>query len=203
MVKNKEKTNTMKRLASGDPGDEPIAKRLRQSTRTSFGVMLQSLINNPGFRHIVEKIFQNIDKHYLLKFRLVNSSWKQILDRPMFWYRNLISIEITSLYPPARGYVWVPQILQKLNPDDYEEQKKHALRMIKLLILETRRKENLELMKKMDEEIHSIEQMNLNNFSLNCKKLRAIEKNTRVIKNQIRQTEKITQLMELYGIFLQ
>ena len=115
----------------------------------------------------------------------------------------MISIEITSLYPPARGYVWVPQILQKLNPDDYEEQKKHALRMIKLLILETRRKENLELMKKMDEEIHSIEQMNLNNFSLNCKKLRAIEKNTRVIKNQIRQTEKITQLMELYGIFLQ
>ena len=196
MVKNKEKTNNMKRLASGDPGDEPIAKRLRQSTRTSFGNMLKSLINNPGFRHIAEKIFQNIDKHSLLKFRLVNSSWKQILDRPMFWYRNLISIEITSLYPPARGYVWVPQILQKLNPDDYEEQKKHAIRMIKLLILETRRKENLELIKKNDEEIRSLKQMNLNNLRHNYKQIRALENQTRVIKNQIRQTEKINQLFK-------
>ena len=105
MVKNKEKTKTMKRLASGDPGDEPIAKRLRQSTRTSFGNMLKSLINNPGFRHITEKIFLNIDKHSLLKFRLVNSSWKRILDRPMFWYRNLIATETD---------VWLLKYLQKL-----------------------------------------------------------------------------------------
>ena len=112
----------------------------------------------------------------------------------MFWYRNLISIEITSLCSPAK--VWVPKILKNLNPDDYEEQKKHALRMIKLLILETRRKENLELIKKNDEEIRSMKQMSLNNFRHNYKQIRALENQTRVIKNQIRQAEKITQLIE-------
>ena len=112
----------------------------------------------------------------------------------MFWYRKLISIELTSLCSPAK--VWVPKILQKLNPDDYEEQKKHALRMIKLLILETRRKENLELIKKNDEEIRSMKQMSLNNFRHNYKQIRALENQTRVIKNQIRQAEKITQLIE-------
>ena len=189
MVKNKEKTNTMKRPASGNSGDEPIAKRLRQSTRTSFGVMLQSLINNPGFRHIAEKIFLNIDKHSLLKFRLVNSSWKRILDRPMFWYRNLIATETD---------VWLLKFLQKLDPDDYEEKKYCTLKMIKLKFLETRYRENSKHLKIIKEEnrlIPSIEEITQNNVTLNYKQIKALKNQMRVTKKQLTLNEKIMQLI--------
>ena len=189
MVKNKEKTNTMKRLASGDPGDEPIAKRLRQSTRTSFGNMLKSLINNPGFQHIAEKIFLNIDKHSLLKFRLVNSSWKRILDRPMFWYRNLIATETD---------VWLLKFLQKFDPDDYEEKKYCTLKMIKIKFLETRSRENSKHLKKIKEEnrlIPSIEEITQNNVTLNYKQIKALKNQMRVTKKQLTLNEKIMQLI--------
>ena len=179
----------MKRLASGNAGDEPIAKRLRQSTRTSFGNMLQSLINNPGFRHIVEKIFQNIDKHSLLKFRLVNSSWKRILDRPMFWYRNLIATETD---------VWLLKFLQKLDPDDYEEKKYCTLKMIKLKFLETRYRENSKHLKIIKEEnrlIPSIEEITQNNVTLNYKQIKALNNQMRVTKKQLTLNEKIMQLI--------
>ena len=149
MVKNKEITK--KKRSSALLGDEPIAKRLRHSTRTSFGNMLESFINNPGLQHIAEKIFQNFDNPAsLLKLRLVNSSWKRILDRPMFWprwfwHRNLKSDLSFSFLDLASN-------IQKLDPDNYEEQKNYALRMIKLSILETRRSENSVGIKKIMEE---------------------------------------------------
>ena len=86
------KTDIKKRSADSR-SDEPIAKRLRKSTRMSFGIMLESFINNPGLQHIAENILQNLDKHSLLKYRLVNSSWKRILDRPIFWFNKLVMKE--------------------------------------------------------------------------------------------------------------
>ena len=78
-----------KRKIFKEAGYQPIAKRLRHSTRNSFGIMLESLMENPGLQHISEKIFQFLDKKTLLEFRLVNSSWKRILDQPMLWIRIL------------------------------------------------------------------------------------------------------------------
>ena len=68
-----EKTRKMdvkKRSAEYSSTDEqPIAKRLRKSTRMSFGIMLETFVNNPGLQHIAENIFQHLDKHSLLKYR--------------------------------------------------------------------------------------------------------------------------------------
>ena len=86
------KTDIKKRSADSR-SDEPIAKRLRKSTRMSFGIMLESFINNPGLQHIAENILQNLCKHSLLKYRLVNSSWKRILDQPTFWFNKLVMKE--------------------------------------------------------------------------------------------------------------
>ena len=83
----------IKKRSADSRSDEPIAKRLRKSTRMSFGIMLESFINNPGLQHIAENILQNLDKHSLLKYRLVNSSWKRILDQPTFWFNKLVMKE--------------------------------------------------------------------------------------------------------------
>ena len=84
----------IKKRSADSRSDEPIAKRLRKSTRMSFGIMLESFINNPGLQHIAENILQNLDKHSLLKYRLVNSSWKRILDQPIFWLNKLLKKEV-------------------------------------------------------------------------------------------------------------
>ena len=83
----------IKKRSADSRSDEPIAKRLRKSTRMSFGIMLESFINNPGLQHIAENILQNLCKHSLLKYRLVNSSWKRILDQPTFWFNKLVMKE--------------------------------------------------------------------------------------------------------------
>ena len=75
----------IKKRSADLTNDEPIAKRLRKSSR-----MLESFINNPGLQHIAEKILQLLCKYSLLKYRLVNSSWKRILDQPIFWFNKLV-----------------------------------------------------------------------------------------------------------------
>ena len=89
MGKTTQKINIISKRSADSSNDEPIAKRLRKSTQTSFGIMLETLINNPGLQHIAENIFQYLDQHSLLKYRLVNSSWKRILDQPIFWLKKV------------------------------------------------------------------------------------------------------------------
>ena len=100
-----EKTRKMdvKKRSAESSSDEPIAKRLRKSTRMSFGIMLETFVNNPGLQHIAENIFQHLDKHSLLKYRLVNSSWKRILDQPMFWLNKLVAKESLQYHSLIRG----------------------------------------------------------------------------------------------------
>ena len=40
----------------------------------------------PGLQQIAEKIFDHLSKDDLLNCRLVNSSFKEILDKPNFWF---------------------------------------------------------------------------------------------------------------------
>ena len=112
--------------------DEPIAKRLRNSTRTSNGEVLESFIKNPGLQHISEKIFQCLNKKSLMEYRLMNSSWNQILEQPIFWLKKLkvdgFSVE---RYPRLNFYT------QKVI-EDPETKKKLVLDMIKESIKETR-----------------------------------------------------------------
>ena len=43
----------------------------------------------PGLQHVSEDIFKLLDKKSLTDCRLVNSSWKNVLDQPMFWLNKL------------------------------------------------------------------------------------------------------------------
>ena len=118
----------IKKRSADSRSDEPIAKRLRKSTRMSFGIMLESFINNPGLQHIAENILQNLDKHSLLKYRLVNSSWKRVLDQPIFWFNKLITKECFGQENVAR-HMGIFQNIQNLESD--LDRKGFALSIIK------------------------------------------------------------------------
>ena len=49
---------------------------------------VKTLINNQGFLHISEKIILLLDKKSILECRMVNSSWKNIIDNPIFWVKK-------------------------------------------------------------------------------------------------------------------
>ena len=113
----------IKKRSADLTNDEPIAKRLRKSSR-----MLESFINNPGLQHIAENILQNLDKHSLLKYRLVNSSWKRVLDQPIFWFNKLITKECFGEENVAR-HKGIFQNIQNLESD--LDRKGFALSIIK------------------------------------------------------------------------
>ena len=119
----------IKKRSPESRSNEPIAKRLRKSTRMSFGIMLESFINNPGLQHIAENILQNLDKHSLLKYRLVNSSWKRVLDQPIFWFNKLITKECFGEENVAKFKLEIFQNIQNLESDF--ERKGFALGIIR------------------------------------------------------------------------
>ena len=47
----------------------------------------KSIVNNPGFQNITEKIFLNLNFEDLMACQLINKSCKEILDYPMFWLK--------------------------------------------------------------------------------------------------------------------
>ena len=55
------------------------------------------ITKNFGLQHVSEDIFKLLDKKSLMDTRLVNSSWKNVLDQPMFWLNKLKS-ERMSVY---------------------------------------------------------------------------------------------------------
>ena len=55
------------------------------------------ITKNFGLQHVSEDIFKLLDKKSLMDTRLVNSSWKNVLDQPIFWLNKLKS-ERMSVY---------------------------------------------------------------------------------------------------------
>ena len=51
---------------------------------------MENIINNPGFQHMVEKIFLNLNYEDLKACQLINQSANEILNDPMFWIRKFI-----------------------------------------------------------------------------------------------------------------
>ena len=49
---------------------------------------LEKILNNPGFEHLAEIIFWNLDQDHLEVCGQINESSKQILANPMFWIRK-------------------------------------------------------------------------------------------------------------------
>ena len=56
---------------------------------------METLTKNPGFWN-PEDIFKCPDKESLLNCRLVNKTWKEILDVPIFCLRNFKSSEVVE-----------------------------------------------------------------------------------------------------------
>ena len=48
-----------------------------------------TIINNLGFSHITSRIFGHLDHKSQLQCRLVSQSWKNHMDRPLFWLKKL------------------------------------------------------------------------------------------------------------------
>ena len=49
---------------------------------------MESIIQNPGFQQITEMILINLDFQAVKKCQLLNNSFKDILEDPMFWLRK-------------------------------------------------------------------------------------------------------------------
>ena len=52
---------------------------------------MEAITKNPGLQHISEDIFKLLDTKTLVSCRSVNSSWKNVLNQPMFWLKKLNS----------------------------------------------------------------------------------------------------------------
>ena len=50
--------------------------------------IMETIIENPGLEHISQDIFELLDKKNSLDCRLVNSSWKGIVEKPKFWLKK-------------------------------------------------------------------------------------------------------------------
>ena len=93
------KLNNLKRALELDfAEDHSLAKRSKiEKENDNAGVSkeevnfseMNAIIKNPGLHHIVEDIFRCLDKKIILNCRLINYSWKKILDQPIFWLKKL------------------------------------------------------------------------------------------------------------------
>ena len=67
---------------------------------------MEVITRNSGLHHISEDILQLVDIDSLMNCRLVNSSWKEILDQPIFWLNkmylvNSIIFDIEIIHNPS------------------------------------------------------------------------------------------------------
>ena len=67
---------------------------------------MEVITRNSGLHHISEDILQLLDIDSLMNCRLVNSSWKEILDQPIFWLKkmylvNSIIFDIEIIHNPS------------------------------------------------------------------------------------------------------
>ena len=50
---------------------------------------MEAITKIPGLQHISEDIFKLLDNKSLMNCRSTNSSWKNVLDQPIFWLQKL------------------------------------------------------------------------------------------------------------------
>ena len=79
----------------------------------------------PGFLHIDQDIFKNLDGKDLMACRCVNKSWKNILDNPIFW--------CSILTPKNIRQSWKTLVQTVSLNKNFEFQQKILVLLIKLL----------------------------------------------------------------------
>ena len=76
---------------------------------------MDTLTKNPGLQQIPEDIFICLDKESLLNCRLVNKTWKEILDVPIFCLRNFKSSEVVENWKFLSQQIEDEQIAKKFS----------------------------------------------------------------------------------------
>ena len=132
--------DSKKRIAEDAKSENlPLQKRIKISCSnemadsTAMPIMkplsFDQITKIPGLQHVSEDIFKLLDKKSLMDSRLVNSSWKNILDQSMFWLNKLkcekISLDIQKSLKALAKQLDLDQIaktsardwLQKFNLD--------------------------------------------------------------------------------------
>ena len=118
--------------------DEPLAKRPPSLSNEKVVLPLNSsfdkITKNPGLQHVMEDIFKLLDKKSLMNCRLVNHSWKNILDQPNFWLKNLIEDEKDFLKSSDEKEIDFVESLKNLHSelDDDELQTEFVLVLMRL-----------------------------------------------------------------------
>ena len=65
--------------------ESALAKRVQNKSEMPF----EKITKNPGLHHIAEDIFKFLNKKSLMNCRLMNKSWKEVLDHSMFWLKMM------------------------------------------------------------------------------------------------------------------
>ena len=98
--------------------------------------ILDSFMYNPGLQHIGLQILDYLDGKTLLSCRRVNKSWKNILDNPKIWLKQIIlkgEQSMASLEDLPRKYVKFCKLQEEFFVGDYcfEEFTEYALNTLK------------------------------------------------------------------------
>ena len=76
---------------------------------------LESIITNPGFQHISERILSHLDKKASLSLRLVNNACKNFVENPRHWLKlNYKKTESVELYDAWSKLI---EKVEEENPD--------------------------------------------------------------------------------------
>ena len=75
---------------------------------------MEKIVGNPGFQHLAEKIFLNLDVEDVKISTQINQSCKQMLEKPLFW---LMKFRCLS---KERKKDWV-EIIQSVMNSNYEK----------------------------------------------------------------------------------
>ena len=90
---------------------------------------METITKTPGFQHLSEDILKLLDKKSLMDCRMVNSSWKTILDQPTFWLKKMTMSDV----PKDAQKSW-KMIAQELDDgdDNIDLTNKFVLALIKI-----------------------------------------------------------------------
>ena len=70
------------------PFEDEARLESRSSKKPKSAAILEKIINSPGLQHIAEEIILNLDYNDIRTCKLVNSSCKDIVNKPMFWLKK-------------------------------------------------------------------------------------------------------------------
>ena len=91
---------------------------------------MEQISKTLGLHHIAEDIFKLLDEKTIIDCRLVNNSWKNILDQPMFWLKKLQ--KLSKIMPENFHYQSWKSLSQELDDDDPILENEFALILSKI-----------------------------------------------------------------------